>query len=48
MASRRYLASYVLFNQAIADLLGLHPTDVQFLSLLWRRPRPARCERSPT
>ena len=29
MASRRYLAAYVLFNQAIADHLGLHPTDVQ-------------------
>ncbi|MEU9073352.1 MarR family winged helix-turn-helix transcriptional regulator [Kitasatospora sp. NPDC048538] len=33
-ASRRYLASYVLFNQAVADHLGMHPTDVQCLSLL--------------
>ena len=32
--SRRYLAAYVLFNQAIADHLGLQPTDVQCLSLL--------------
>ncbi|MET8279409.1 MarR family transcriptional regulator [Micromonospora sp. NPDC005174] len=40
MASRRYLASYVLFNQAIADHLGLHPTDVQFLSLLTAAPTP--------
>ncbi|MCG5444554.1 MarR family transcriptional regulator [Micromonospora sp. NIE79] len=40
MASRRYLASYVLFNQAIADHLGLHPTDVQFLSLLSAAPAP--------
>ncbi|MEK8107134.1 MarR family transcriptional regulator [Micromonospora sp. M12] len=40
MASRRYLAAYVLFNQAIADHLGLHPTDVQFLSLLSAAPAP--------
>ncbi|MGC4746806.1 MarR family winged helix-turn-helix transcriptional regulator [Micromonospora sp. DT201] len=40
MASRRYLASYVLFNQAIADHLGLHPTDVQALSLLSAAPEP--------
>ncbi|WP_214412171.1 MarR family winged helix-turn-helix transcriptional regulator [Sphaerisporangium fuscum] len=40
MASRRYLASYVLFNQAVADHLGLHPTDVQFLSLLTAAPGP--------
>ncbi|MFG1880391.1 MarR family winged helix-turn-helix transcriptional regulator [Micromonospora sp. NPDC049102] len=40
VASRRYLASYVLFNQAIADHLGLHPTDVQFLSLLTAAPSP--------
>ncbi|WP_199931070.1 MarR family winged helix-turn-helix transcriptional regulator [Streptomyces sp. CB02923] len=38
--SRRYLASYVLFNQAVADHLGLHPTDVQFLSLLTAEPGP--------
>ncbi|MEU9475746.1 MarR family transcriptional regulator [Streptomyces sp. NPDC048191] len=38
--SRRYLASYVLFNQAVADHLGLHPTDVQALSLLTAEPEP--------
>ncbi|MFF4286868.1 MarR family winged helix-turn-helix transcriptional regulator [Streptomyces sp. NPDC001633] len=38
--SRRYLASYVLFNQALADHLGLHPTDVQCLSLLTAEPGP--------
>ncbi|MEV4107964.1 MarR family transcriptional regulator [Nonomuraea sp. NPDC049695] len=38
--SRRYLAAYVLFNQAIADHLGLHPTDVQALSLLTDEPGP--------
>jgi DNA-binding MarR family transcriptional regulator len=32
--SRRYVASYVLFNQAVGDHLGLHPTDVQCLNLL--------------
>jgi DNA-binding MarR family transcriptional regulator len=40
MASRRYLAAYVLFNQAVADHLGLHPTDVQALSLLTAAPGP--------
>ncbi|MFG2891230.1 MarR family winged helix-turn-helix transcriptional regulator [Streptomyces sp. NPDC048248] len=40
MESRRYLAAYVLFNQAVADHLGLHPTDVQCLSLLTARPEP--------
>ncbi|MGF1430664.1 MarR family winged helix-turn-helix transcriptional regulator [Kitasatospora sp. LaBMicrA B282] len=38
--SRRYVASYVLFNQAIADHLGLHPTDVQCLNLLSLEPGP--------
>ncbi|WP_411084419.1 MarR family winged helix-turn-helix transcriptional regulator [Streptomyces sp. cmx-18-6] len=38
--SRRYLAAYVLFNQAVADHLGLHPTDVQCLSLLTADPGP--------
>ncbi|MGA5823176.1 MarR family winged helix-turn-helix transcriptional regulator [Kitasatospora sp. NPDC094028] len=38
--SRRYLASYVLLNQAVADHLGLHPTDVQCLSLLTADPAP--------
>ncbi|MGW3952526.1 MarR family winged helix-turn-helix transcriptional regulator [Streptomyces sp. NPDC004752] len=32
--SRRYLASYALFNQAAADHLSLHPTDLQCLNLL--------------
>ncbi|MFF7371823.1 MarR family winged helix-turn-helix transcriptional regulator [Streptomyces tricolor] len=38
--SRRYLAAYVLFNQAVADHLGMHPTDVQCLSLLTAEPEP--------
>ncbi|MFE0524316.1 MarR family winged helix-turn-helix transcriptional regulator [Streptomyces sp. NPDC058954] len=32
--SRRYMASYALFNQAVADQIGLHPTDLQCLNLL--------------
>lgn len=32
--SRRYLAAYVLFNQAVADRLGMHPTDLQCLNLM--------------
>ncbi|SHG97273.1 MarR family winged helix-turn-helix transcriptional regulator [Streptoalloteichus hindustanus] len=40
LESRRYLAAYVLFNQAVADHLGLHPTDVQALSLLTAAPGP--------
>ncbi|MFI7130025.1 MarR family winged helix-turn-helix transcriptional regulator [Nonomuraea sp. NPDC050153] len=32
--SRRHYAAYVLFNQALADHLGLHPTDLQCVSLL--------------
>ncbi|WP_458690520.1 MarR family winged helix-turn-helix transcriptional regulator [Nocardia tengchongensis] len=38
--SRRYMAAYTLFNQAIADRLGLHPTDLQGLSLLTAEPEP--------
>jgi len=38
--SRGYLASYVLFNQAVADHLGLHPTDVQAISLITAAPEP--------
>ncbi|WP_367321515.1 MarR family winged helix-turn-helix transcriptional regulator [Streptomyces sp. HUAS ZL42] len=34
VVSRRYVASYALFNQAVADRLGLHPTDFQCLNLL--------------
>lgn len=32
--SRRYMAAYALFNQAVADHLSLHPTDLQCLNLL--------------
>ncbi|WP_433560709.1 MarR family winged helix-turn-helix transcriptional regulator [Nocardia sp. CA-151230] len=38
--SRRYMAAYTLFNQAVADRLGLHPTDLQGLSLLTDEPAP--------
>jgi len=38
--SRRYMASYALFNQAVADRLGLHPTDLQCLNLLTLEGRP--------
>ncbi|GAB7110544.1 hypothetical protein JCM4814A_88610 [Streptomyces phaeofaciens JCM 4814] len=34
VVSRRYMASYALFNQALADHVGLHPTDVQCVNLL--------------
>jgi DNA-binding MarR family transcriptional regulator len=39
-ASRRYMASYALFNQALADHLQLHPTDLQCLNLLGLEDRP--------
>ncbi|MBB6348226.1 MarR family winged helix-turn-helix transcriptional regulator [Nonomuraea muscovyensis] len=32
--SQRNYAAYVLFNQAMADRLGLHPTDLQCVALL--------------
>ncbi|HEY9374011.1 MarR family winged helix-turn-helix transcriptional regulator [Streptomyces sp.] len=38
--SRRYMASYALFNQAVADHLRLHPTDVQCLNLLSLESEP--------
>jgi len=38
--SRRYVAAYVLFNQAVADRVGLHPTDLQCVSLLTIEPAP--------
>jgi len=38
--SRRYLAAYVLFNQAVADHVGMHPTDLQCVSLLTMEPGP--------
>lgn len=34
LAARHYTASYALFNQALADYFGMHPTDVQCLNLL--------------
>lgn len=40
VASRHYMASYALFNQALADYFGLHPTDVQCLSLLSLETHP--------
>lgn len=39
-ASRRYMASYALFNQAVADHLRLHPTDLQCLNLLGLEEEP--------
>ncbi|GAA4965611.1 MarR family winged helix-turn-helix transcriptional regulator [Actinoplanes utahensis] len=39
-AARRHHAAYTLFNQALADRLGLHPTDVQCVSLLALEPEP--------
>ncbi|MFG2330718.1 MarR family winged helix-turn-helix transcriptional regulator [Streptomyces sp. NPDC048604] len=38
--SRRYMAAYALFNQAVADHLRLHPTDVQCLNLLSLESEP--------
>lgn len=32
--SRRHYAAWTVFNQALADRLGLHPTDLQCVSLL--------------
>ncbi|MFJ8075521.1 MarR family winged helix-turn-helix transcriptional regulator [Streptomyces sp. NPDC096176] len=32
--ARRHHAAYTLFNQAMAEHLGLHPTDLQCVSLL--------------
>ncbi|MEV8569694.1 MarR family transcriptional regulator [Streptomyces sp. NPDC051322] len=34
VTARRYMAAYALFNQAMADRLQLHPTDLQCLNLL--------------
>ncbi|MER6293942.1 MULTISPECIES: MarR family winged helix-turn-helix transcriptional regulator [Streptomyces] len=34
------MASYALLNQALADRLGLHPTDLQCLNLLTLEPGP--------
>ncbi|MFF0446506.1 MarR family winged helix-turn-helix transcriptional regulator [Streptomyces sp. NPDC004609] len=38
--SRRHMAAYVLFNQALADYLRLHPTDLQCFNLLGLEPGP--------
>ncbi|MFF8696019.1 MarR family winged helix-turn-helix transcriptional regulator [Streptomyces sp. NPDC015144] len=38
--SRRYMAAYALFNQAVADHLRLHPTDLQCLNLLGLEAAP--------
>jgi len=40
VVSRRSMASYALFNQSVADRLGLHPTDLQCLNLLTLEPAP--------
>ncbi|MBT2365697.1 MarR family transcriptional regulator [Streptomyces sp. ISL-10] len=40
VAARRQHAAYALFNQAMADQLGLHPTDLQCVSLLGLEPEP--------
>jgi DNA-binding MarR family transcriptional regulator len=40
VVSRRHMASYALFNQAVADRLGLHPTDLQCLNLLTLQDGP--------
>ncbi|GGP97047.1 MarR family winged helix-turn-helix transcriptional regulator [Streptomyces roseolilacinus] len=39
-AARRHHAAYTLFNQAMAEHLGLHPTDLQCVSLLALEPGP--------
>ncbi|MBZ4317816.1 MarR family winged helix-turn-helix transcriptional regulator [Streptomyces huiliensis] len=38
--SRRHYAVWTLFNQALADSLGLHPTDLQCVNLLHRAGGP--------
>ncbi|MGW5663507.1 MarR family winged helix-turn-helix transcriptional regulator [Streptomyces sp. NPDC003758] len=38
--SQRHYAAYTLFNQALADRIGLHPTDVQCIALLDLEPGP--------
>ena len=43
--SRHYMAAYVLFNQAVADHLGMHPTDVQCLNLMAIEPGPFTAKR---
>ncbi|MCY0946399.1 MarR family winged helix-turn-helix transcriptional regulator [Streptomyces antarcticus] len=38
--SQRHHADYALFSQAMADHVGLHPTDLQCVTLLDREPGP--------
>lgn len=38
--SQRHYADYSLFNQAMADHVGLHPTDMQCVALLDMEPGP--------
>ncbi|WP_326590444.1 MarR family winged helix-turn-helix transcriptional regulator [Streptomyces sp. NBC_01294] len=38
--SRRHYADYSLLNQAMADHVGLHPTDMQCVALLAMEPGP--------
>lgn len=38
--TRRFLAAHVLYNQAAAAGLGIHPTDLQCLNLLNLEPAP--------
>lgn len=40
VTARRHHAAYTLFNQAMAEHLGLHPTDLQCVSLLALEPGP--------
>lgn len=39
------MAAYVLFNQAVADRLGMHPTDVQCFSLICSEPGAVTAKR---
>ncbi|WP_433251022.1 MarR family winged helix-turn-helix transcriptional regulator [Streptosporangium sp. CA-135522] len=38
--SQRHYAAYALFNQTMADSLGIHPTDLQCIALLDLEPSP--------
>ncbi|MET9464955.1 MarR family transcriptional regulator [Streptomyces sp. NPDC006544] len=38
--SQRHYADYTLFNLAMADHVGLHPTDMQCVALLDMEPEP--------
>ncbi|MDX3526500.1 MarR family winged helix-turn-helix transcriptional regulator [Streptomyces sp. ID05-39B] len=45
VVSRRYVAAFALFNQTVADRLGLHPTDLQCLNLLSLEREPVTAGR---